>query len=53
VELDDAVDVLYGLDPTEFTARRDALAVDARRAGDQPLAAAIKALRGPGWTRST
>ena len=47
MELDDAVDLLYGLDPTEFTARRDALAAEARTAGDRPLATAIKALRRP------
>jgi hypothetical protein len=45
--LDTTLNELYGLDPTEFTARRDALASDARKAGDRDLAAAIKALRRP------
>jgi hypothetical protein len=47
VDLDEAVDLLYGLDPAEFTARRDALAAEARTSGDRPLAAAIKSLRRP------
>jgi hypothetical protein len=45
--LDATLDELYGLDPTEFTARRDGLAADARKAGDRELAAATKALRRP------
>jgi len=38
---------LYGLVPSEFTPRRDALAAEARRGGDRELAATIKALRRP------
>jgi hypothetical protein len=38
---------LYGLNPAEFVAARDARAADARRGGDKELAAAIKAMRRP------
>ncbi|MGA2208782.1 MAG: hypothetical protein ABSH30_04010 [Acidimicrobiales bacterium] len=38
---------LYGLAPSEFTARRDGEAADARRRGDRELAVAIKALKRP------
>jgi hypothetical protein len=47
VDLEEAVDLLYGLGPAEFTARRDAVAAEARTSGDRPLAAAIKGLRRP------
>lgn len=47
MDLDDVVDELYGLDPSEFTARRDALAATARTEGDRSLASAIRALRRP------
>lgn len=43
----DAVDALYGLDPAQFVARRDALAKRVRVDGDRAGAAAIKALRRP------
>lgn len=43
----DAVDALYGLDPAQFVARRDALAKQVRVDGDRAGAAAIKALRRP------
>ena len=46
-------DELYASAPTEFVARRDALAAEARAAGDRGLAAALKALRRPSvgaWT---
>ena len=33
--------------PSEFTSRRDALAAEARRAGDRALAAEVKKLRRP------
>jgi hypothetical protein len=42
-----AADELYGLPAGEFTAARDRLAADIRRAGDRELAAAIKKLRRP------
>ncbi|MFD5322031.1 hypothetical protein [Streptomyces sp. NPDC127098] len=45
--LDDVPDELYGLAPEEFTARRDAAAASARRAGDRELARRVKALRRP------
>ena len=32
MDLDDAVEELYGLDPAEFTARRDGLSGEARKA---------------------
>jgi hypothetical protein len=38
---------LYALDPTEFTASRDRLAADLRKAGDREAAAEVKALRRP------
>ena len=47
MDFDDAVDELYGMDPSEFTARRDALASQARQEGDKELATALKALRKP------
>jgi hypothetical protein len=40
-------DELYGLTPAEFVPRRDALAAEARKAGDRALAAEIKKLRRP------
>ena len=42
-----AVDELFALDPTEFTAARDRLAAELRRSGDKEGAAEIKALRRP------
>lgn len=50
VELDAAVDELYGLDPEEFMAARTARVAAARQAKDRPLAASIGALKKP--TRS-
>ena len=47
MDLDSVVDELYGLDPADFTARRDALAGEARKGGDRDLATAIKALKKP------
>lgn len=40
-------DELYGLTPAEFVPRREALAAEARKAGDRALAAEIKKLRRP------
>ena len=45
--LDGAGEELYAGAPSDFVARRDALATQARDDGDRPLAAAIKALRRP------
>jgi hypothetical protein len=42
-----AIDELYGLDPGEFTGRRNALAVNARKSGAGAAAAQISALRRP------
>jgi hypothetical protein len=42
-----AVDDLFALDPTEFTAARDRLAAELRKAGDKEAAAEVKALRRP------
>lgn len=47
MDLDTVVDELYGLDPSEFTARRDALAAEARKGGERELAGAIKSLKKP------
>ena len=47
MDLDAAVDELYGLAPEEFLARRTALAATAKRAGDVGLARQITALRKP------
>lgn len=47
MDLDSVVDELYGLDPAEFTSRRDQRSAEARKEGDRELAAAIKALRRP------
>ena len=55
-DLDAVIDELYGLPPTDFTARRDELAAGARKGGDRPLADRIKALRRPSaaaWTVNT
>jgi hypothetical protein len=41
------VDDLYALDPSEFTAARDRLAAELRKAGDKATAAEVKALRRP------
>ena len=42
-----AGDDLYDLDPKEFTAARDRLAAELRKAGDRDAAAEVKALRRP------
>jgi len=42
-----AADDLFTLDPTEFTAARDRLAAELRKAGDKEGAAEVKALRRP------
>ncbi|MFJ4523547.1 hypothetical protein ACIP4Y_21750 [Streptomyces sp. NPDC088810] len=47
MDLDAVADELYGLRPEEFVAVRDRRALDARKAGDQPLAKEIGALRRP------
>lgn len=47
VDLDQVAGELYGLRPGEFTARRDAHAAEARRAGQRELGQAVKALRRP------
>ena len=47
VDLTSVTDELYALAPAEFTARRSALAAQARTEGDRALAAAITALRRP------
>lgn len=47
MDLDEAVDELYALAPTAFTARRDALAAQAKKDGDPGLAKQVKALRRP------
>ncbi|MGN6610189.1 MAG: hypothetical protein ACTHLJ_00290 [Angustibacter sp.] len=47
MDLDEAVDELYALAPAEFTARRDALAAQAKKDGDAGLAQQVKALRRP------
>jgi hypothetical protein len=47
VNLDEAADRLYGLSPTEFTAARDALAREAKAAGDVRLSREIAKLRRP------
>ena len=45
--LAEAVEELYVLPPEDFTGRRDALASEARAAGDKALAAAVRRLRRP------
>ncbi|WP_182902099.1 hypothetical protein [Microbispora sp. H10830] len=47
VDFDEAADRLYGMVPGEFTSARDALAKEAKAAGDAALAKRIKALRKP------
>ena len=47
MDLDAVAHELYGLQPAEFTAVRNARAIDVRRAGDPELAMAIKKLRRP------
>ncbi|GAA4572896.1 hypothetical protein [Planotetraspora kaengkrachanensis] len=52
MDLDAAADRLYGLAPGEFVATRDALAKEAKTAGDAALSRQISALRRPtvvGW----
>ncbi len=45
--MDPRADDLYALDPSEFTAARDRLATELRKAGDREGAAEVKALRRP------
>ena len=47
MDLDGVLDELYGAPPERFTARRDALARQARADGDKDLAATVHALRRP------
>ncbi|WHU49288.1 hypothetical protein QNM97_10100 [Gordonia sp. L191] len=47
LDFDEVADELYGLPPGDFTGRRNALARQARGAGDRDLATAIAALRRP------
>ncbi len=47
MDLDEAVDELYGLAPGDFTARRDQLAATAKRGGDADLSRQLRALRRP------
>ncbi|MFF8401675.1 hypothetical protein ACF1AB_04760 [Streptomyces sp. NPDC014846] len=47
MDLDAVADELYALRPEEFVAARDRRALDARRSGEQGLAAEIGALRRP------
>ncbi|MEV7804662.1 hypothetical protein AB0O28_17115 [Microbispora sp. NPDC088329] len=47
MDFDEAADRLYGMMPEDFTAARDALAKEAKAAGDAALAKRIKALRKP------
>ncbi|WP_169945719.1 transposase [Microbispora sp. H11081] len=47
MDFDEAADRLYGMVPEEFTSARDALAKEAKAAGDAALAKRIKALRKP------
>jgi hypothetical protein len=53
MDLDQVADELYGLDPADFTGRRDALSREARQDGDRDLAGAIKALRKPSMAAYT
>ncbi len=46
-DINAAADELYGLPARDFTAARDRLAAEVRKAGDRDLAAAIKKLRRP------
>ncbi|MGI5156749.1 hypothetical protein [Microbispora sp. CA-102843] len=47
MDFDEAADRLYGMMPEEFTSARDALAKEAKAAGDAAPAKRIKALRKP------
>src|SRR5689334_16086142 len=47
VDLASVADELYSLPPAEFTARRGALAAQAKKDGDRALAGEITALRRP------
>jgi hypothetical protein len=47
MELQGATQNLYRVAPAEFTAARDAMASEARRAGDSELASSLKKLRKP------
>jgi hypothetical protein len=53
MDLDRVADELYGLDPADFTGRRDALSREARQDGNRDLAGAIKALRKPSMAAYT
>ncbi|MCW8382395.1 hypothetical protein [Streptomyces justiciae] len=47
MDVEEAIDALYGLPPGEFVAARDARAAEARRAKDATAARRIAALRRP------
>ena len=47
VEFDDALAALYETAPSDFVLRRDAIVVELKRAGQEPLVARVKALRKP------
>jgi hypothetical protein len=47
MELERATRDLYRVTPAEFTAARDAMAAEARRAGDSEIASSLKKLRKP------
>jgi hypothetical protein len=47
MDLPTITEELYGLPPNEFTSTRDALAAEAREAGDRELASSVKQLRKP------
>jgi hypothetical protein len=47
MDLDAARRELYQVTPTRFTATRDAMATEARDAGDRELASSLKKLRKP------
>src|SRR5918999_5968516 len=47
MEIDKAIDELFGVEPAEFVGARDALVKELREAGDKEGAAEVKALRRP------
>jgi hypothetical protein len=47
MDLDQVADELYGLAPSEFVPRRNALVADARKSGEKDLADLLKKLRRP------
>jgi hypothetical protein len=53
MDLDQVAHELYGLDPADFTGRRDALSREARQDGRRDLAGAIKVLRRPSMAAYT